>query len=304
MEEYNLIKNKVNDKLIFKLSQIGYALYCNAMFTNRVKHIPQDINIVSKLKNGDKIFISNAETNICFNALTNILNLKQIKVYFYLMGEPIIPRHIIDRLLPYSLAIFANNNVYDHPNIHIMPIGIRDCEYVVPNHKGFNHNYLVNEGNIVCNKEFLCLLCFSFSHEDRNVCYNALSNKSFITNLNKNDYEKQPSIHCGKVPVWINYNYTHKSDYTISPRGCGEDCHRFYEAIYLDSIPIVKRTNTAFDKLFNIFPCLVIDNWEDVTEELLLQNKEFYFNKIQEFKKKYPNAFTDLDSIHELLLQT
>jgi len=304
MEEYNLIKSKVNDKLIFKLSQIGYALYCNAMFTNRVNQIPQDINIVSKLKNGDKIFICNIEINICLNKLTNILNAKQIKVYFYLMGEPIIPRDIINRLLPYSLAIFANNNVYEHPNIHIMPIGIRDCEYVVPNHKGFNHNYLLNEGNVVCNKELLCLLCFSFTHNDRNVCYNVLSNKSFITNLNKNEYKKQPSIHCGKVPVWINYYYTHRSDYTISPRGCGEDCHRFYEAIYLDSIPIVKRTNTAFDKLFNIFPCLVIDKWEDVTEELLLQNKELYFNKIQEFKKKYPNAFTDLDSIHELLLQT
>jgi len=304
MEEYILIKKKVNDKLIFKLSQIGYALYCNAMFTNRVNQIPQDINVVSKLKYGDKIFISIDETNICLNALTNILKAKQIKVYFYLMGEPIIPRDIINRLLPYSLAIFANNNVYEHPNIHIMPIGIRDCEYVVPNHKGFNHNYLLNEGNVVCNKEFLCLLCFSFTHNDRNVCYNVLSNKSFITNLNKNEYEKQPSIHCGKVPVWINYNYTHKSDYTISPRGHGVDCHRFFEAIYLDSIPIVKRTNTAFDKLFNIFPCLVIDKWEDVTEELLLQNKELYFNKIQEFKKKYPNAFTDLDSIHELLLQT
>ena len=39
----------------------------------------------------------------------------------------------------------------------------------------------------------------------------------------------------------------------MSPRGNGEDCHRFYEAIYLDSIPIVKRTNTPFDKLYNAF---------------------------------------------------
>jgi len=304
MEEYTLIKNKVNDKLIFKLSQIGYALSCDVMFTNRVKQIPQNIDIVSKLKNGDKIFISIMETKISWKTLITILYTKKLKVYFYLMGEPIIPRVIIKILLPFSLAIFVNNNIYDHPNIHVMPIGIRDCEYVVPNHKGFNHNYLIDEGINECKKEFLCLLCFTFSHNDRNTCYDLLNNKSFITNLNNNTYEKQPSIHCGKVPVWINYNYTHKSHYTLSPRGCGEDTHRFYEAIYLDSIPIVKRTNTSFDKLFTIFPCLVIDNWEDVTEELLLQNKDLYFNKIQEFKNAYPNAFTDLDSIHELLLQT
>lgn len=38
------------------------------------------------------------------------------------------------------------NNVYEHPNIHSMPIGIRDCESVVPGHKGFSHKYLFDEG--------------------------------------------------------------------------------------------------------------------------------------------------------------
>ncbi len=127
---------------------------------------------------------------------------------------------------------------------------------------------------------------------------------SFVKNLNDGLYEKQPSINCGKVPVWINYDFTHKSYYTLSPRGAGEDCHRFYEAIYLDSIPIVKRTNTAFDKLYNVFPCLIVNDWSEVTEELLLKNKDIYMEKISVFKNKYPNALTDLDSIQELLLQT
>jgi hypothetical protein len=131
-----------------------------------------------------------------------------------------------------------------------------------------------------------------------------LKNYSFVINLNDNSYEKQPSVHCGKVPIWINYEYTHKSYYTLSPRGCGEDCHRFYEAIYLDSIPIVKRTNTTFDKLYNIFPCLVVNDWNEITEELLLYKKDEYIEKIKTFKIKYPNSFTDLNSIYELLLQT
>jgi hypothetical protein len=121
--------------------------------------------------------------------------------------------------------------------------------------------------------------------------------------LNDESYEKQPSIHCGKVPVWINYEYTHKSIYTLSPRGAGEDCHRFYDAIYLDSIPIVKRTNTVFDKLYEVFPCLVVNDWNEITEKLLLDKKDEYLQKIIDFKNKYPRALTDLDSIHELLLQ-
>jgi hypothetical protein len=71
----------------------------------------------------------------------------------------------------------------------------------------------------------------------------------------------------------------------------------------LDSIPIVKRTNTSFDKLYNIFPCLVLNDWNEVTEKLLLHNKEMLMQKIKDFKTKYPNAFTDINSIQELLLQ-
>lgn len=306
MENYNIIKNAVNKNLLFKLSQIGYALSCDLLFTNRIPQIAQDINLVNHLKNGDKIFISvlRHELTIHLHQLVSILQSKNIKVYFYLMYEPIVPQDIVRLLLPVSLGIFNNNNVYNHPLVHCMPIGIRDCEKVVPNHKGFSHDYLYNEGLKTVNKEYLSLMCFSYTHSERNHCYNKLKRMSFVKNLNDGSYEKQPSVHCGKVPVWVNYEYTHKSYYTLSPRGAGEDCHRFYEAIYLDSIPIVKRTNTAFDKLYNVFPCLIINDWSEVTEELLLKNKDIYMDKIKVFKDKYPNAFTDLDSIHELLLQT
>jgi hypothetical protein len=216
------------------------------------------------------------------------------------MYEPILPNNLIELFLPHALRIYINNNVYNHPLVNIMPIGIRDCEKVVINHKGFNHDYMYEEGLKSVTKDILCLLCFSYTHNERNRCYDELHKKEYITNLNDRTYETQPSIHCGKVPIWVNYEYTHRSYYTLSPRGGGEDCHRFYEAIYLDSIPIVKRTNTVFDKLYNAFPCLIVNDWNEITEELLISQKEYYMNKIVEFKTKYPNAFTDLSSIHDL----
>jgi hypothetical protein len=305
MEAYNIIKNKLKNKLLFKLSQIGYALNSNILFTNRISEINQDINLIKNLNNGDNIFISVLphELTINLNELVTILQSKNVKVNFYLMYEPIVSIHIINLLMPVTINMFLNNNIYNHPQIHCMPIGIRDCEKVVPNHKGFSHDYLYNEGLKEVKKDILCLLCFSYTHYERNRCYDLLKNKDFVVNLNDGNYEKQPSIHCGKVPVWINYELTHKSFYALSPRGAGEDCHRFYEAIYLDCIPIVKRTHNAFDKLYNIFPCLVVNDWNEVTKELLENKKEECFQKLKEFKLKYPNAFTDLNSIHELLLQ-
>lgn len=306
MDKYTIVKNEVNKRLLFKMSQIGYALHCDLLFTVRIPEIEQNVELVNHLKNGDKIFISviQGELTIDLNRLKQILIQKKIKVVFYLMYEPIIPENVLQFLFPVAAGFFLNNNVYEHPLIHCMPIGIRDCEKVVPNHRGFSHDFLFKEGLKTVEKELLCLLCFSYTHDERSRCHKELKNKWYVENLNDNTYEKQPSIHCGKVPVWINYEFTHKSHYTLSPRGCGEDCHRFYEALYLDSIPIVKKTNTNFDKMYSIFPCLIVNDWSDVTEDLLINNQNILYTKIVEFKRKYPNAFTDLQSIDELLLQT
>jgi len=46
----------------------------------------------------------------------------------------------------------------------------------------------------------------------------------------------------------------------------------FFEIIYIKSISIVKKTNTVFDKLYEIFPCLIINELTDITEELLNSN--------------------------------
>ena len=71
------------------------------------------------------------------------------------------------------------------------------------------------------------------------------------------------------VPVWIFYDTCHRSKYTLCPVGAGFATHRFYEALYLGSIPIVTRTNTPFDKIYKVFPCLVVNDWSEVTEEML-----------------------------------
>ena len=189
------------DLLRFKLSSIGYALTCELAFTPRApEFLPQDettlMNSLQNLNDGDSIYISPNEININYDVLVSILNNKNIKVNFYIMAEPIVDLQLVEFLLPYSYHMFLQNNVYDHPNIHSMPIGIRDCEKIVPGHKGFSHDFLFDEGNKTITKEYLCLLCFSFSHDDRHNCYNALKDKSYVLNLNDNEYEKQESIHC------------------------------------------------------------------------------------------------------------
>ena len=94
-----------------------------------------------------------------------------------------------------------------------------------------------------------------------------------------------------------------KSKYTLAPRGCGVDTHRFYESVFLKSIPIVLRTNSVFDRLYAAFPCLVVNEWSDVTEELLDSSYPECWRKMREFHSRYPRFLTDLDSIEGLLLE-
>jgi hypothetical protein len=65
--------------------------------------------------------------------------------------------------------------------------------------------------------------------------------------------------------------------FMFCPRGNGPDTHRFWESIYLGSIPIVldyPEMSTFFSKL----PCVKVKSWFSVTEELL----EIEYERISE----------------------
>jgi hypothetical protein len=53
----------------------------------------------------------------------------------------------------------------------------------------------------------------------------------------------------------------------LSPRGNGLDCHRTWEAIYLDIIPVV--WNSSLNILYEHLPVLIINDVKDLTEKLL-----------------------------------
>jgi len=314
-------KRTLSSQLIFKLSQIGFALHSTLCYTNRIDlGIHDYAEYAAQLRDGDSIFISTTETKVPITLISAILRARKIRVIFYIMEEPLVSWNFIEQILPVSSQIFIQNNTYDHPNIHIMPIGIRDCGSIVAMHRRFNHRHLLEKGvslrtTLGANvRPIKCLLCFSvWTHSSRKDCYDLFKEAPFVYNLNddpspemREEREKRdnPEYFHEKVPETTVYDKTLSSRYALCPRGCGYDTHRFYECIYLGCIPIVVRTNTVFDRLYHVktgFPCLVVDKWADVMEELLDQSYPECFSRLQAFHAKYPRFLTDLDSIDELL---
>jgi hypothetical protein len=316
----------IENNIIIRLTNIGIALLCDYYICDRCDNnfekAEPNINIetLQSLKHGNKLFLNGSNLQM-FNidhTLTQILTDKNIKLYFYIgVIEPNLQSHIIDSLLPYAIKIYVTNNIHPNPKCRILPIGIRDGEEVFNCHRHFTGKDIINEMQKICDirdKKYLALMCFTNeTHITRYDCENTLKEKPFIMNLNNKtelmwsnkggslNCDKPQSEHCGLIPQWIFYEYCHKSVYTLCPRGVGEDTHRFFEALALNSIPIVKKTNTPFDMTFEIFPCLVINDWNEVSENLLLENKERLIEQIELFHIKYPNFLTNKQSILRLL---
>ena len=87
--------------------------------------------------------------------------------------------------------------------------------------------------------------------------------------------------------------------FIISPHGNGLDCHRTWEALWVGSYPVVKRS--ALDCMYRDLPVVVVDDWEEVNEVFLknkyslLRKKRFnykklyfdFYNKQIDFAKKW-----------------
>jgi hypothetical protein len=96
-----------------------------------------------------------------------------------------------------------------------------------------------------------------------------------------------------KVPRIQSWKKMIEYKYVISPLGNGLDCHRTWEAIILGCIPIVKKS--GLDPMYEGLPVLIINDWSDVTQDLLDNYKPDYSN----IKKIYLQYWIDLFNMYK-----
>ncbi len=83
-----------------------------------------------------------------------------------------------------------------------------------------------------------------------------------------------------RTNVWENYG---KHAFVLSPFGNGFDCHRTWEALCCGCIVIVR--NPFMKELFADLPILNVQEWSDVTPELLQKTIEEYSAKTFNYEK-------------------
>ena len=175
------------------------------------------------------------------------------------------------------LKWYGQNVMTIHSKLQSIPIGIANNQWDHGNEYDFIE--IINENNV---KNNLFYINFEITNFARNDCLQKLSTFGLYKQERKSfkEYLRELS----------------KSYFVISPEGNGIDCHKTWEALYLESIPIVtKSINIEF---YKDLPIIIINDWSEFEPsnfDIDLYNRiwgTFDKNKIS-FKEQI-NSYHDL----------
>jgi len=190
--------------------------------------------------------------------------------------------HVVDeRYIKYLddkiIKLFAQNVAVNHPKIVPVPIGLENLYYY---NNGITKYFDKFRKQIVVKKnQILFGFNLTTNPAERVKAYEGLKNSSVSDDIR---YRLN------------NYNYLkllNQYKFVASPPGNGIDCHRTWEAIYLNTVPIVKRS-AAMDYFYSLgLPLWIIDDWQElaVVDETFLQKK---YNELKDCFV-YPALFMD-----------
>ena len=171
---------------------------------------------------------------------------------------------------------FAQNKDLEKENLHSVPIGLENMKL----RTGAKAKYgkWSSEINGARQKALLIdklnQLCFQKTGEVyMNFNINTYpTERQFVWDK---FYNKQWVTATSNLSIESFYTDLASHKFVISPRGNGVDCHRTWEALYLKTIPIVKRSTHMKD--FEDLPIFFVDNWDEVC----YINLEAFYNKVK-----------------------
>ena len=167
---------------------------------------------------------------------------------------------------------FTWNKPYDHSKVTCLPIGLNYDRQQVILEKFLNFKPLTSTNE----RKLLCMNCSLNTSNTRGTLLNKVTKdwKGFCDVLPSIPFIKEynnPSHTDGRIKIMVThpkcYDMIAKYKFILSPQGAGLDCHRTWEALYLDVIPIVLAS--SINELYEDLPIVVVKSWDEITESFL-----------------------------------
>jgi hypothetical protein len=173
-----------------------------------------------------------------------------------------------DFFLPSSIKfVFVQNLMIPNSRTRLLPIGLENVRLGKNGLLKFYTNDLMNRRK---NGKML-VGPFSMTHSEREFYLDHDLEKH-----EKIDILRDRLSHRDYADLSANYRFI------ASPRGNGLDTHRFWEALYRGSIPVVKKTNWSDEILKMGIPLISIEDWRmrDL-DKVVAERSTFFPTKIR-----------------------
>ena len=290
-----------SEKNCYFVSSRGIAFNCE-VYPKNILSDTKSFNVedYKNIKNGDKVYVvssvlkefvtkifpSIVKNNICITLVTGACvisvpnELSKIHKFDYIK--------FVKNNKKYIHRWYTQNcDILNDEDIKVIPLGLdyHTLQKYKSHEWGVGKSALEQEKDLLnirdlSKNESKKIMTFSYYHfvlfnrhnRDRYLANEHLRNKSFNVflkhKMKRNDTWREQ----------VKYYFV------ISPHGNGLDCHRTWEALALGCIPILK--TSTLNSLFNDLPVLIVDNWSDINEKLLIDTlskfnkKEFNLDKL------------------------
>jgi hypothetical protein len=147
----------------------------------------------------------------------------------------------------------AQNAMISHPKLGGLPIGFANSMWRHANIDSIKSAISIQPDK---DKDFYFYFSTYTNSNERNSCKSILEGKALVFGGEYSNYTE----------YLVNLA---RYKFAICPPGNGIDCHRTWECISLNVIPILIRSQFS-ERINSRFPCVLIDTWDDFNADKLL----------------------------------
>jgi hypothetical protein len=252
----NLLNLEFVERVLFETKEYMTLFIDNIrLYRREIESVkPQDRSYVNSLMDESDLL------SLCSNFPD-----KKFIIFTNLEDTPI-DDFIFDKIPNNVLSINAVNAISFGGKVNPIPYGIQRKLNLADNRNEILLSYMEQESNT----ENLLYVNHSIhtNPEERSGINELFLDKSWA------------KVEVGSVNYEGYLSSLKKSKFMICPIGNAIDCHRNWECIYMRRVPVMRK-NDYLQHLLKDYPVLFVDEYSDVTEELLISN-ESLFDLMQE----------------------
>lgn len=256
---YMKTANISNTEFINKYNEIKSIRKYMTLFIDNIRLYKRYIKVDNE---NDQKWINNLMINNDLLYLCSQLKDMNFIIFTNLEDTPI-DSQIEGKIPENVLGIHSANCIYRNEKVHPFPYGVQRKMNPYDNRKDILFDIIMSTDNTP-NK---------ILYVNHSINTN-LKERVGINEIFKDEYWATVDVDRKSYSIFYSEIKNHK--FVICPIGNAIDCHRNWEVLYLRRVPIMKK-NKYLEFLFQSYPVLFVNDYCDITLELL-NNNEYLYN--------------------------